>query len=168
MINIAKITRPTFFFLILKAKINKKNTQRFLADETEGGDKVNIFCVQEDKGSSVEDFPFGCFGFNDNFNEEYKDGQLTLSNITSDYINLPENMKIYDIKNSPSESSDSPTNPEINKNSFRKSKNSGLSGGAIAGIVIGSVALAALIAFLIIFLRRKKQKQTRSGSMCSS
>lgn len=159
-INIAKITRPTFFFLILKAKINKKNTQRFLADETEGGDKVNIFCFPEDKGSSVEDFPLGCFGFNDNFNEEYKDGQLTLDNITSDYINLPENMKIYEIKNSPSESSDSPTNPEINKNSFRKSKNSGLSGGTIAGIVIGSVALAAIIAGLSIFLSKKKQKQT--------
>ena len=43
-------------------------------------------------------------------------------------------------------------------------KSSGLSGGAIAGIIIGSVALVAIIVTLIICLRKKPNKIDNNSS----
>ena len=70
-------------------------------------------------------------------------------NITENIFknNVPTSM-IYNYQNT--------DNYDTNAYHFLKtSKSSGLSGGAIAGIVLGSVALAAIIATLIICLRKK-------------
>ena len=92
--------------------------------------------------------------------EEYnkENNKLMISNISSDYINISENTYIYEEENRPIENNSTENTDNYDTNAYhflKTSKSSGLSGGAIAGIVLGSVALAAIIATLIICLRKK-------------
>ena len=95
-----------------------------------------------------------------------------ISNINSDYINISENTCIYEEANRPIENNSTENNPTENTDNpginvyhfLKKSKSSGLSGGAIAGIIIGSVASVALIVTLIICLRKKPNKIENNSS----
>ena len=119
---------------------------RFLDSEEE----VGTYCLPTDSDPEK----FNCFGYSDNLDEKSKDNEVIIGNITSDYVpNIPSDITIT----SAPEAAE-PTNAPINTNKYyAKSKNSGLSGGAIAGIVIACVAAVAIVATLVILLSKKSK-----------
>ena len=119
---------------------------RFLDSEEE----VDTYCLPTDSDPEK----FNCFGYSDNLDEKSKDNEVIIGNITSDYVpNIPSDITITSAPEA-AESTDTPIN--TNKY-FAKSNNSGLSGGAIAGIVIACVAAVAIVATLVILLRKKSK-----------
>ena len=140
--------RPSFFYLFmkLKMKLKSKGNLRNLDVEEDTGS----YCLIDDESNS-DNVQLSCYGNNDNIDENTE--KITLSNFTSDYIELPENLSI----NNSTEGNEPNSNNNGNfaNRYFMKSKSSGLSGGAIAGIVIACVAVLAIVISLILYFRKK-------------
>ena len=163
-IKFLKTISLRFFFLKLKVRLHKiLRSLRFLDNELDKGEEVDTYCIPDNSSKLKDDIPLDCFGYSNIINEQNKNNKLMISNISSDYINISENTYIYEEENRPKENNSTENNPTENTDNYdanayhflKTSKSSGLSGGAIAGIVLGSVALAAIIATLIICLRKK-------------
>ena len=140
--------RPSFFYLFmkLKMKLKSKGNLRNLDVEEDTGS----YCLIDDESNS-DNVQLSCYGNNDNIDENTE--KITLSNFTSDYIELPENLSI---NNSTEGNEPNSNNNGNNANRyFMKSKSSGLSGGAIAGIVIACVAVFAIVISLMLYFRKK-------------
>ena len=140
--------RPSFFYLFMKSKMklkSKGNLRNLDVEEDTGS-----YCLIDDESNS-DNVQLSCYGNNDNIDENTE--KITLSNFTSDYIELPENLSITNS----TEGNESNSNNNGNNASryFMKSKSSGLSGGAIAGIVIACVAVFAIVISLILYFRKK-------------
>jgi hypothetical protein len=139
---------PPFFYLMMKVRMFiRRGNLRFLDSEEE----VDSYCVPTD--SDPEEL--NCFGYSDKIDENSKNNEITIGNFTSEYV--PDIPKDFSITGDP-EPSDT-TEPynggtSINK-FFSRSNSSGLSGGAIAGIVIACVAVIAIVSAVVIFLRKK-------------
>ena len=137
---------PPFFYLMMKVRMFLRSRHlRFLDSEEE----VDTYCLPTDSDPEK----FNCFGYSDNLDEKSKDNEVIIGNITSDYVpNIPSDITIT----SAPEAAE-PTNTPINTNKyFAKSTNSGLSGGAIAGIVIACVAVVAIVAIVILLTKKSK------------
>ena len=141
-------TPPPFFYLLMKVRMFLRSSHlRFLDSEEE----VDTYCLPTDSDPEQ----FNCFGYSDNLDENGKDNEVTIGNITSDYVpNIPSNLTLTP---DPEENNETePTNsPTVANRYFSKSNNSGLSGGAIAGIIIACVAVVAIVAALVILSRKK-------------
>ena len=143
--KVAKFTRPSFFYIILKFryKFAVQNLRR-LVDENEN---IDSYCLLNDE-SNEEDNTFDCFAYPDNINElENLEG---IQNITSDYINVPDGAGENNNGNSTV-----PDNYNVGINNFKTKKGKPLSGGAIAGIVLSCIAVLAIIIGLIIYSKSK-------------
>ena len=140
--------RPSFFYLFMKSKMklkSKGNLRNLDVEEDTGS-----YCLIDDESNS-DNVQLSCYGNNDNIDENTE--KITLSNFTSDYIELPENLSIT---NSTEGNEPNSNNNGNNANRyFMKSKSSGLSGGAIAGIVIACVAVFAIVISLMLYFRKK-------------
>ena len=138
--------RPSFFYLFmkLKMKLKSKGNLRNLDVEEDTGS----YCLIDDESNS-DNVQLSCYGNNDNIDENTE--KITLSNFTSDYIELPESLSI---NNSTEGNKPSSNNNNVNRY-FMRSNSSGLSGGAIAGIVIACVAVLAIVISLILYFRKK-------------
>ena len=140
--------RPSFFYLFmkLKMKLKSKGNLRNLDVEEDTGS----YCLIDDESNS-DNVQLSCYGNNDNIDENTE--KITLSNFTSDYIELPENLSIT---NSTEGNEPNSNNNGNNANRyFMRSNSSGLSGGAIAGIVIACVAVLAIVISLMLYFRKK-------------
>ena len=140
--------RPSFFYLFMKLrmKLKSKGNLRNLDVEEDTGS----YCLIDDESNS-DNVQLSCYGNNDNIDENTE--KITLSNFTSDYIELPENLSVT---NSTEGNEPNSNNNGNNANRyFMKSKSSGLSGGAIAGIVIACVAVLAIVISLMLYFRKK-------------
>ena len=140
--------RPSFFYLFMKSKMklkSKGNLRNLDVEEDTGS-----YCLIDDESNS-DNVQLSCYGNNDNIDENTE--KITLSNFTSDYIELPENLSITNS----TEGNEPNSNNNGNNASryFMKSNNSGLSGGAIAGIVIACVAVFAIVISLMLYFRKK-------------
>ncbi len=149
---------PDFFYLLIRVKMALKSKINLRSLDTE--DNVDCFCLLEDD-TDRNSTRFSCFGYNDNID---KNTEITLSNFTSEYIDdLPSNLTIKNKSEDPepnnSEDKSNKDNMDDYRRYFTKGSNSGLSGGAIAGIVIACIALVAIIAALIYFLRNKSMNK---------
>ena len=138
--------RPSFFYLFmkLKMKLKSKGNLRNLDVEEDTGS----YCLIDDESNS-DNVQLSCYGNNDNIDENTE--KVTLSNFTSDYIELPENLSVT---NSTKGNEPSSNNNNANRY-FMRSNSSGLSGGAIAGIVIACVAVFAIVISLMLYFRKK-------------
>ena len=137
---------PPFFYLMMKVRMFLRSRHlRFLDSEEE----VDTYCLPTDSDPEK----FNCFGYSDNLDEKSKDNEVIIGNITSDYVpNIPSDITITSAPEAVE-----PTNAPINTNRyFAKSNNSGLSGGAIAGIVIACVAVVAIVAIVILLTKKSK------------
>ena len=140
--------RPPFFYLFMKLrmKLKSKGNLRNLDVEEDTGS----YCLIDDESNS-DNVQLSCYGNNDNIDENTE--KITLSNFTSDYIELPENLSVA---NSTKGNEPSSNNNGNNANRyFMRSNSSGLSGGAIAGIVIACVAVLAIVISLMLYFRKK-------------
>ena len=154
---------PYFFYLMMRVRLiirlkNLRNLRNLESLEEE----VPSFCVLEDD-TDKDNASFDCFGYNDNINENNTNSEISIGNFTSDYIELPDN--IY-IANEP-EASETDTEEDTigtNNNLYRVSKNSGLNGGAIAGIVIASIVVLAVVIGLVIYLKKNPGKPDHNPS----
>ena len=140
--------RPSFFYLFMKSKMklkSKGNLRNLDVEEDTGS-----YCLIDDESNS-DNVQLSCYGNNDNIDENTE--KITLSNFTSDYIELPENLSVTNS----TEGNEPNSNNNGNNASryFMKSKSSGLSGGAIAGIVIACVAVFAIVISLMLYFRKK-------------
>ena len=140
--------RPSFFYLFMKSKMklkSKGNLRNLDVEEDTGS-----YCLIDDESNS-DNVQLSCYGNNDNIDENTE--KITLSNFTSDYIELPENLSITNS----TEGNEPNSNNNGNNASryFMKSESSGLSGGAIAGIVIACVAVFAIVISLMLYFRKK-------------
>ena len=138
--------RPSFFYLFmkLKMKLKSKGNLRNLDVEEDTGS----YCLIDDESNS-DNVQLSCYGNNDNIDENTE--KITLSNFTSDYIELPENLSVAN-----STKGNEPSSNNNNGNRyFMRSNSSGLSGGAIAGIVIACVAVLAIVISLMLYFRKK-------------
>ena len=138
--------RPPFFYLFMKLrmKLKSKGNLRNLDVEEDTGS----YCLIDDESNS-DNVQLSCYGNNDNIDENTE--KITLSNFTSDYIELPENLSVA---NSTKGNEPSSNNNNANRY-FMRSNSSGLSGGAIAGIVITCVAVLAIVISLMLYFRKK-------------
>ena len=140
--------RPSFFYLFMKSKMklkSKGNLRNLDVEEDTGS-----YCLIDDESNS-DNVQLSCYGNNDNIDENTE--KITLSNFTSDYIELPENLSIT---NSTEGNEPNSNNNGNNANRyFMRSNSSGLSGGAIAGIVIACVAVFAIVISLMLYFRKK-------------
>ena len=138
--------RPSFFYLFMKLrmKLKSKGNLRNLDVEEDTGS----YCLIDDESNS-DNVQLSCYGNNDNIDENTE--KITLSNFTSDYIELPENLSVAN-----STKGNEPSSNNNNGNRyFMRSNSSGLSGGAIAGIVIACVAVLAIVISLMLYFRKK-------------
>ena len=138
--------RPPFFYLFMKLrmKLKSKGNLRNLDVEEDTGS----YCLIDDESNS-DNVQLSCYGNNDNIDENTE--KITLSNFTSDYIELPENLSVAN-----STKGNEPSSNNNNGNRyFMRSNSSGLSGGAIAGIVITCVAVLAIVISLMLYFRKK-------------
>ena len=138
--------RPPFFYLFMKLrmKLKSKGNLRNLDVEEDTGS----YCLIDDESNS-DNVQLSCYGNNDNIDENTE--KITLSNFTSDYIELPENLSMTN-----STKGNEPSSNNNNGNRyFMRSNSSGLSGGAIAGIVIACVAVLAIVISLMLYFRKK-------------
>ena len=172
-IKLLKTISLRFFYLKLKVRLIKRLISlRFLDNELDKGEEVDTYCIPDNSSKLKDDIPLDCFGYSNIINEQNKNSKLMISNINSDYINISENTYIYEEANHPIENNSTENNPTENTDNpginvyhfLKKSKSSGLSGGAIAGIIIGSVASVAIIVTLIICLRKKPNKIENNSS----
>ena len=120
---------PEFFYLNIKSKLNHNN-----GFENEQLD-ADSYCVVEDSGD-INNVIFDCFSYFDSV----EDGKYEFADMTSNYIDIPKN------------STNSTTKNNYGIPYIIKKKNS-LSGGAIAGIILGSIATLALIVGVLICLK---------------
>ena len=135
---------PQFFYIriLLKLKINHKipdhNKVKF-ERILQNGEEVDAdsYCVVEDS-SDINNVVFNCHSYFDSV----ADGTYEFVEMNSNYVQIP--------KNSTTEET-----TKINGYSYFRTSKSGLSAGAIVGIVLGCVAFLALIAGLIVFLRSR-------------
>ena len=138
--------RPPFFYLFMKLrmKLKSKGNLRNLDVEEDTGS----YCLIDDESNS-DNVQLSCYGNNDNIDENTE--KITLSNFTSDYIELPENLSVAN-----STKGNEPSSNNNNGNRyFMRSNSSGLSGGAIAVIAIACVAVLAIVISLILYFRKK-------------
>ena len=138
--------RPSFFYLFMKSKMKLKSKGNLRNLEVE--EDTGSYCLIDDESNS-DNVQLSCYGNNDNIDENTE--KITLSNFTSDYIELPESLSI---NNSTEGNKPSSNNNNVNRY-FMRSNSSGLSGGAIAGIVIACVAVLAIVISLILYFRKK-------------
>ena len=149
--KMAQFTPPSSFFYII-VKVGFKSivhNLRRLADENEN---IESYCLLDDE-SNDEDNIFSCFAYSDNITElEDLEG---IQNITSDYIDI---------------NSAEPDDNEYNFgiNSFKIKKRNSLSGGAIAGMVLASIAVVAIIAAAFVYSKRKFVKTPNQESSLNS
>ena len=144
---------PDFFYLLITAKmVLKENTLRFLDIEED----VNSYCLLEDK-TDPSKVKFNCFGYSDSINEN---SEISLSDFSSKNIkNIPKNLTLA----KEPKATDEPVPPtddinNYNKNAYySRSNSSGLSGGAIAGIVIACVAVAGIATAAVVYFMKKKK-----------
>ena len=141
--------RPSFFYLFMKLrmKLKSKGNLRNLDVEEDTGS----YCLIDDESNS-DNVQLSCYGNNDNIDENTE--KITLSNFTSDYIELPENLSITNSTEG-NEPSSNNNNGNNGNRYFMRSNSSGLSGGAIAGIVITCVAVLAIVISLMLYFRKK-------------
>ena len=141
--------RPPFFYLFMKLrmKLKSKGNLRNLDVEEDTGS----YCLIDDESNS-DNVQLSCYGNNDNIDENTE--KITLSNFTSDYIELPENLSVANSTKGNEPSSNNNNGNNANRY-FMKSNSSGLSGGAIAGIVITCVAVLAIVISLMLYFRKK-------------
>ena len=140
---------PYFFYLMMRIRlIIRARNLRFLDTEEE----VDTFCLLEND-TDRDNALFNCSGFNDNINEKNANNEISLGNFTSDYIQLPENLAITNGQEDTKENTNA-----YGANFIRLSKSSGLTGGAIAGIVIACVAVLAIVMTIVICLRKNSNK----------
>ena len=138
--------RPPFFYLFMKLrmKLKSKGNLRNLDVEEDTGS----YCLIDDESNS-DNVQLSCYGNNDNIDENTE--KITLSNFTSDYIELPEDLSVTN-----STKGNEPSSNNNNGNRyFMRSNSSGLSGGAIAGIAIACVAVLAIVISLMLYFRKK-------------
>ena len=149
---------PDFFYLLVKAKVITKSNGLRLLDTPED---VNTYCLLGD-ATDKSNVKFTCFGYNDNLDEN---SQITLGNFTSEYINFNESLSLpyppqnYQPNNEglePNDANDADANGKIY---YSRSSDSGLSAGAIAGIIIACVAAVAIVVTVVLLLRKKKKDQ---------
>ena len=149
---------PDFFYLLVKAKVITKSNGLRLLDTPED---VNTYCLLGD-ATDKSNVKFTCFGYNDNLDEN---SQITLGNFTSEYINFNESLSLpyppqnYQPNNEglePNDANDADANGKIY---YSRSSDSGLSAGAIAGIIIACVAAVAIAVTVVLLLRKKKKDQ---------
>ena len=149
---------PDFFYLLVKAKVITKSNGLRLLDTPED---VNTYCLLGD-ATDKNNVKFTCFGYNDNLDEN---SQITLGNFTSEYINFNESLSLpyppqnYQPNNEglePNDANDADANGKIY---YSRSSDSGLSAGAIAGIIIACVAAVAIAVTVVLLLRKKKKDQ---------
>ena len=144
---------PDFFYLVITAKmVLKENTLRFLDIEED----VNSYCLLEDK-TDPSKVKFNCFGYSDSINEN---SEISLSDFSSKNIkNIPKNLTLA----KEPKATDEPVPPtddinNYNKNAYySRSGSSGLSGGAIAGIIIACVAVAGIATAAAVYFTKKKK-----------
>jgi hypothetical protein len=144
---------PDFFYLLITAKmVLKENTLRFLDIEED----VNSYCLLEDK-TDPSKVKLNCFGYSDSINEN---SEISLSDFSSKNIkNIPKNLTLA----KEPKATDEPVPPtddinNYNKNAYySRSNSSGLSGGAIAGIVIACVAVAGIATAAVVYFMKKKK-----------
>ena len=144
---------PDFFYLLITAKmVLKENTLRFLDIEED----VNSYCLLEDK-TDPSKVKFNCFGYSDSINEN---SEISLSDFSSKNIkNIPKNLTLA----KEPKATDEPVPPtddinNYNKNAYySRSGSSGLSGGAIAGIIIACVAVAGIATAAAVYFTKKKK-----------
>ena len=144
---------PDFFYLLITAKmVLKENTLRFLDIEED----VNSYCLLEDK-TDPSKVKFNCFGYSDSINEN---SEISLSDFSSKNIkNIPKNLTLA----KEPKATDEPVPPtddinNYNKNAYySRSGSSGLSGGAIAGIIIACVAVAGIATAAAVYFMKKKK-----------
>ena len=144
---------PDFFYLLITAKmVLKENTLRFLDIEED----VNSYCLLEDK-TDPSKVKFNCFGYSDSINEN---SEISLSDFSSKNIkNIPKNLTLA----KEPKATDEPVPPtddinNYNKNAYySRSGSSGLSGGAIAGIIIACVAVAGIATAAVVYFMKKKK-----------
>ncbi len=136
--KVASFTRPSFFYILMKFRFKyaKHNLRRL--DDYED---VDSYCLLNDETNS-EDNVFQCYAYPDKINEMEKPEGI--ENIKSEYITVQSNS---------TEPDDDYFNSGINN--FKTKNGSGLSGGAIAGIVIACVAVLAIIIGIVIYVRKK-------------
>ena len=141
--------RPPFFYLFMKLrmKLKSKGNLRNLDVEEDTGS----YCLIDDESNS-DNVQLSCYGNNDNIDENTE--KITLSNFTSDYIELPEDLSVTNSTKGNEPSSNNNNGNNANRY-FMRSNSSGLSGGAIAGIVIACVAVLAIVISLMLYFRKK-------------
>ena len=144
---------PSFYYLMIKGStvIKEKNLRTFDTEE-----EISIYCLLEDE-TDKENAPFNCFGYNDNINENSANNKITLCNLTSEYIDLPKDLSVTNMPEA-EENSNSESTPTSRNRLFVKSKNSGLSSGAIVGIVLACAAVLAGVIGIVIYLKKKRDK----------
>ena len=136
--KVASFTKPSFFYILVKFRFKYTSHNLRRLDDNED---VDSYCLLNNETNS-EDNVFQCYGYPDKLNEtENIEG---IEDVKSDYITVPSNS---------TEPDDTYYNTGINN--FKTKKGSGLSGGAIAGIVIACVAVLAIIIGIIAYARTK-------------
>ena len=149
---------PDFLYLLVKAKVITKSNGLRLLDTPED---VNTYCLLGD-ATDKSNVKFTCFGYNDNLDEN---SHITLSNFTSEYINFNESLSLpyppqnYQPNNEALEPNDANDADANGKRYYSRSSDSGLSAGAIAGIIIACVAAVAIVVTVVLLLRKKKKDQ---------
>ena len=128
--KVASYTKPSFFYLLMKLRLKYATHNLRNLDDSED---VDSYCLLNNETNS-EDNVFQCYAYPDKLNEtEIPEG---IEDIKSEYITVPQD-------------------DYSGINNFKIKKRSGLSGGAIAGIVLACVAVLATLIGVLIYARRK-------------